>query len=87
MSTPDNVPSNSFVPTLGNDASLSSSRRNKSRSNKSKRSKAKEDTKTPLFKGATEDFGAVFTLKDETTDGRGNTYKEAVLAAEVWVAP
>ena len=75
-------------PTPGNDAtsSSSSSRRNKSWSGKSKRSKVKDENNGVPFKGNTIGFGAVLTFKGETTEGKGNTYKEAILATEVRVA-
>ena len=46
----------------------------------------KDEDNVASFQGTTIGFGAVFTLKDETAEGKGNTFKEAILATEVWVA-
>ena len=72
MNAARDIPGSRLPP--GVDASSSSSRRcNNSRSGKSKHSKIKSEDYDAPFKGVTESFGAVFTPKDETAEGKGVT--------------
>ena len=68
----------------GTPVSTPTSNRNNNRRNKKK--KNQHNDQGPKFQGATPDFGAVFVLGDETSEGRPSSFKKAVVAAEVYVA-
>ena len=68
----------------GTPVSTPTSKRNNNRRNKKK--KNQDSDQGPKFQGATPDFGAVFVLGDETSEGRPSSFKKAVVAAEVYVA-
>ena len=64
--------------------SSSTSKRNNNRRNKKKRSQ--QNDQSVKFQGETADFGAVFVLGDETSEGKPSSFKKAVVATEVYVA-
>ena len=68
----------------GTPVSTPTSNRNNNRRNKKK--KNQHNDQGPKFQGATPDFGAVFVLGDETSEGRPSCFKKAVVAAEVYTA-
>ena len=70
-------------PSSGTPASSSTSKRNNSRRNKKKRNQ--QNDQSVKFQGATADFGAVFVLGDETSEGKPSSFKKAVVATEVYV--
>ena len=61
----------------------SQGRRN-TRKNKKKKTQQKENGEK--FKGTTPDFGAVFSLADEPVEGNTSSFKQVLLATEVYVA-
>ena len=65
-------------------APASTSKHNNGRRNKKK--KNQQNDHVVKFQGATADFGAVFVLGDETTEGRPSSFKKAIVTTEVYVA-
>ena len=65
-------------------APASASRCNNGKRNKKKRNQQSDHV--AKFQGATADFGAVFVLGDETTEGKPSSFKKAIVATEVYVA-
>ena len=62
----------------GTPAPVSTSKRNNSRRNKKK--KNENNDQVVRFQGATADFGDVFVLGDETTEGKPSSFKKAIVA-------
>ena len=68
----------------GTTAPASTSKRNNGRRNKKK--KNQQNDQVAKFQGATAEFGAIFVLGDETTEGKPSSFKKAIVATEVYVA-
>ena len=71
-------------PSTDNPASGSASRRGNGKRNKKK--KIHQSDHVVKFQGATADFGAVFVLGNETSEGKPSSFKKAIVATEVYVA-
>ena len=71
-------------PPTDNPASVSASRRSNGKRNKKK--KNQQSDHVVKFQGATADFGAVFVLGDETTEGKPSSFEKAIVATELYVA-